>query len=287
MTYRDFFAARAAELRAREKGETPFLDASLIFAHCLGLSRADLLARYPETLAAGDIPSSFEESWARRLAGESVAYIVGMKEFFGREFLVDRRVLVPRPDTETLVVAALEIGDAMRHDLRLHDVCTGSGAVAISIAAERPDWAVSASDISVDALDVAGVNACRLLPRQLPFVRADLLDALESTETCGAPFDIITANPPYVPAEETIALLSNGWKEPALALDGGPDGLTIVSRLIDQAGVVLVSGGFLLIETDALQSESVRVMFNRAGFCDCRIWKDLAGLERITGARKP
>jgi len=280
MTYREFLAVRAAELQTAEAG-TPFLDATLVFAHCLGIPRGKLLARFPENLDPSDIPASFGSAWDRRLAGESIAYIVGSKEFFGREFLVDQRVLVPRPDTETLVSAALELGDTIAQaSLRLHDVCVGSGAVAISIAAERPAWSVSASDISADALDVARANSRRLLGHEIPLARADLLDGIEG------PFDIITANPPYVPTEETAALLAKGWKEPAIALDGGADGLAIVSRLIEQAGAVLASGGFLLIETDALQSESVRVMFKNEGFDEIRVWKDLAGLERITGGRK-
>ena len=316
MTYREFLAARAAELRGADvemgsggpgggcgsapEAGTPFLDATLVFAHCLGIPREKLLARSPENLDPLDIPASFGSAWARRLAGESIAYIVGTKEFFGKEFLVDQRVLVPRPDTETLVSAALDAGDAIvfarlstakvalraapepraAASLRLHDVCVGSGAVAISIAVERPSWSVSASDISSDALDVARANSRLLLGHEINLARADLLDGIEG------PFDIITANPPYVPTDETAALLSKGWKEPVLALDGGPDGLAIVSRLIEQAGAVLASGGFLLIETDALQSESVRAMFLKEGFDEIRVWKDLAGLERITGGRK-
>ncbi len=280
MTYREFLAARAAELRAVDAG-TPYLDASLVLAHCLAIPRGKLLARFPENLHPGDIPVSFETAWARRLAGESVAYIVGTKEFFGREFLVDQRVLVPRPDTETLVTAAFELSDLMhRPQLRIHDVCTGSGAVAISIAAERASWLVSASDISSDALDVARANSRRLLGHEIVLARADLLAGIEG------PFDIITANPPYVPTEETTALLAKGWKEPPLALDGGPDGLDIVFRLIGEAGAALAPGGFLLIETDALQSESVRAMFQEEGFNEIGVWKDLAGLERVTGGRK-
>lgn len=288
MTYRQFLAGKAEELRqAREGadgGDTPFLDVCLILAHCLGISRERLLSRFPESI--GEIPPSFEVAWGRRVSGESVAYIVGAKEFFGREFLVDRRALVPRPDTEILVAAALEVGDALASDrsggnLRVHDVCTGSGAVAISIAAERPAWSVSASDISPEALELARLNAGRLLDKALPMALADLLEGLEG------PFDIITANPPYVPSDETAALLAQGWQEPALALDGGPDGLAIIPRLIRQAGDLLGPKGVLLIEADALQSKSVRAMFLEEGFCDCRVWKDLAGLERITGARKP
>jgi len=288
LTYRQFLVGKADELREARQGadggDTPFLDACLILAHCLGISRERLLSRFPEEI--DDIPSSFEAAWDRRVSGESVAYIVGVKEFFGREFLVDPRVLVPRPDTEILVAAALEMGDALASrrsggKLRVHDVCTGSGAVAISIAAERPAWSVSASDISPAALDVARLNAGRLLDKAMPMTLADLLEGIEG------PFDIITANPPYVPTGETAALLARGWREPALALDGGPDGLAIMPRLIRQAGAALAPKGFLLVEADALQSKSVRAMFMEEGFCDSRVWKDLAGLERITGARKP
>ncbi len=296
MTYRQFLAARAAELAAADgENDTPFLDACLVFAHSLGIARSSLLARFPELLPPGLIPASFAEAWKRRLAGESVAYIVGTKEFFGREFLVDQRVLVPRPDTETLVAAALELGDALERGmrgegaapprrLRVHDVCTGSGAVALSLAAERPDWRVSASDLSQDALDVAAANAARLLPvaaAPLALFRADLLEGL------AGPFDLITANPPYVPSGETAALLARGWREPPLALDGGPDGLGLMPRLIGQAFRVLAPGGFLLIESDALQSPDIRDMFLKEGFGEVRVWKDLAGLDRITGARKP
>ncbi|MDP2791084.1 MAG: peptide chain release factor N(5)-glutamine methyltransferase [Rectinemataceae bacterium] len=285
MTYREFLAAKAAELQMSlpqgDTADTPFLDATLVLAYCLGISRGRLLARLPENLNVDHIPASFPDAWARRLAGESIAYIVGSKEFFGREFIVDQRVLVPRPDTETLVASALELGDMIAQpNLRIHDACTGSGAVAISIAAERLSWSVSASDISSEALDVARANSRRLLGHEIVLARADLLVGIEG------PFDIITANPPYVSTEETAALLARGWKEPSLALDGGLDGLDIVSRLIGQAGTTLAPGGFLLIETDALQSESVRAMFQKEGFIEIRIWKDLAGLERVTGGRK-
>lgn len=299
MTYREFLAARASELAAADgENDTPFLDACLIFAHSLGIARGSLLARFPETLTPADIPASFDEAWARRLAGESVAYIVGRKEFFGREFLVDRRVLVPRPDTETLVAAALEVGDAMAsggspgllgmsaapRPLRVHDVCTGSGAVAVSLAAERPGWRVSASDLSRDALDVAAANAARLLPVAAAPLELFLADLLENL---AGPFDLITANPPYVPTAETAALLAHGWREPQLALDGGPDGLALMPRLIGQAFRALAPGGFLLIESDALQSPDIRGMFLKEGFGEVRVWKDLAGLDRITGARRP
>ena len=286
MTYREFLVLRSAE---SPKNETAFLDASILLAHCLGISREGLLSRFPERIEEATA-EAFSALWERRLSGESVAYILGRKEFYGRNFLVDRRVLVPRPDTETLVEAALEVGDGVfarnsgespSRPFRLHDVCTGSGAVAVSIAAERPEWLVSASDLSPKALEVAATNASLLLGRQMPLAVADLLSGIEG------PFDVITANPPYVPSLETDRLLAQGWGEPRLALDGGRDGLDLVRRLAGEAFSRLFPGGFLLIETDALQSEATRDILIRTGFGETRVWKDLAGLERVTGAQRP
>lgn len=278
MTYRDFLALRAAELHS---SDTPFLDASLILAKALGLTRDRILSSLNLELPA--LPELFAALWRRRLDGESVAYILGEKEFFGKSFRVDSRVLVPRPDTEILVEAALETGDWLEangiSNLRLHDLCTGSGAVAISIAAERPRWKVSASDISRPALEVAAANSRRILAGEIVLSHADLLEGL-------GPFDMIVSNPPYVPSGETDELLSRGWGEPRLALDGGRDGLDIVRRLAAQAGSALVPGGFLLIETDSLQVPYTCAILRSSGFDEIRIFRDLGGKERVTGARK-
>lgn len=281
MTYRDFLAARASELTG---SETPFLDASLLLADCLGVSRDSLLARLPE--AMGAVPPRFALLWERRLAGEGVAYLLGRKEFFGREFKVDARVLSPRPDTEVLVAAALELGDELAAArggaaLRVHDLCTGSGAVALSLAAERPLWSVSASDLSREALEVAAENCGRLLGRPLELVQSDLLG-----KVVGA-FDLLTANPPYVPSEEAAALLAKGWAEPRMALDGGPDGLDLVRRLAGQAPQALSPGGILLVEVDSLQAAETRSILERRGFSATRTWKDLSGLDRVVSAKLP
>lgn len=274
MTYRDFLAARASEIRG---GGTSFLDASLVLAHCLGLRRDELLARLPETLPS--MPPGFDALWQRRISGEPIAYLLGKKEFFGRDFFVDSRVLVPRPDTEVLVAAALETGDSLNFPPSIHDVCTGSGAVAVSIAAERPSWMVSASDISRDALQVAARNIAAHAPEKVRLLEADLLSGISP------PVDIIVANPPYVPSRETSELLSLGWGEPRIALDGGVDGLDFIRLLSLQAKSVLKPGGYVLIEMDPSQIALARGIFCTEGYVGPRIWKDLAGLERVFGAR--
>ncbi|HEY9054151.1 MAG TPA: peptide chain release factor N(5)-glutamine methyltransferase [Rectinemataceae bacterium] len=271
----EYLALRAGEL---EGSDTPYLDASLILAHALGLSRTELLSRLP--LEMESLPEAFESLWIRRLKGEAVSSILGSKEFFGREFAVDASVLCPRPDTEILVETALEIGDGMGlPKICLHDLCTGSGAVAISIKAERPSWDVSASDLSEPALEIARANAQALLDSTIPFFSSDLLSGIEGR------FDIITANPPYVTSAETDELLASGWKEPRMALDGGEDGLDFVRRIASQAPERLKPGGWLLIETDALQVDDARSILVGEGFESLDVRKDLGGRDRITLAR--
>lgn len=291
----EFLASRAAE---NKKSDTPFLDACLVAAFCMGISRDRLLASLSDS--ADSIPREFKAAWERRLSGESVASITGKKEFFGRDFFVDRRVLIPRPDTEVLVSAALELGDSRSarigrgkgaSEFSVVDVCTGSGAVAISLAAERPGWRLCATDISRDALEVARLNSRRILGRELPLARADLLEDIEHSPGIGTvprpSYDLIVSNPPYLLSSETEKLLAEGWTEPRLALDGGPDGLVLVRRLVGQASSRLKPGGFLLIETDALQIEKVHDMFEKEGFQEIRAWKDLAGLPRVSSGRLP
>ncbi len=292
MTLRD--ALRQGSAFLSEKGpsasETPALDASLLLASALGITRDKLLASAPDPIIEADL-RKFEDLLGQRAAGAPVAYLLGGKEFWGHDFHVDRRVLIPRPDTELLVELAFAFGDELAHRsgrpaLRVHEACTGSGCVAISLAMERPGWLVSASDLSEDALEVAAVNARLLLGDRaaaLALSKSDLLAGPLGSAGC---FDLILANPPYVGSAEALGL-SAAWGEPLMALDGGPDGLGPYRRLIPQASAILGPGGCLLLEADPSQAAELRDILASVGLLAVETRADLAGLARVTLGRKP
>lgn len=295
MNARDALREGAAALSG---SGTPFLDASLLLAEAAGLEPARLYAAGPEPLDDAAI-GRYRASIARRAAGEPVAYILGRREFYGRTFAVDRRVLVPRPDTELLVEAALAAGDEAERRLgrppRLHEACCGSGCVAVSLAAERPRWAISASDLSPEALEVASANASAILGPgagaarpggPLVLFRSDLLEPLVAGMPAGGPYDLALANPPYVPAAEARALAAE-WGEPLMALDGGADGLDACRRLAVQAVSRIAPGGGLLLEADGAQAAALRLLLEAAGFVEVHTLDDLGGRPRVTSGRLP
>ncbi|MDQ6820448.1 MAG: peptide chain release factor N(5)-glutamine methyltransferase [Actinomycetota bacterium] len=249
--------------------DSPRLDAELLLADALGLSRERLVLEPPravDALAA----ARFEALVTRREAREPVAYLVGRKEFRRSSLRVDHRVLIPRPETELLV----EVGLRLPAGARVIDVGTGSGAVALALADERPDLEVWASDVSADALEVATENARRLGLR-VRFARADLLEGL------GQRFDAVLANLPYVadwaelPPEVAVY-------EPTGALLAGSDGLREIRRLL--AGLVGVSVVGLEVGFD--QAETVAAMMVDAGYQSIERWHDLAGHERVIVGRR-
>ena len=271
--------------------DTPSLDASLLLAHVLKISRTSLSSRTEEPLSQ----ENTEEFFAlveRRKKGECAAYILGKKEFRSLEFLVNPSVLVPRPDTETLVEAALEIlrgsgewGVGSNDDktaeniYRILDMCTGSGAVAVSLKNEMPWLDVHACDISAKALEIANENARRLLgENQIHFYQGDLYDAIPHSS-----LSLIVSNPPYIPTDEIKTLSAEVQNEPRLALDGGRTGLEIVSRIIDGSHDFLRRGGSLLLEADPRQMEKIASLLAGKGYYDIKLYKDISGQDRVIG----
>jgi len=263
-----------------------YLDASLLLAEVLNVSRSSLIAANSRPLDEASL-AAFRAFVKRRLAGECTAYILGRKEFYGLDFQVNPAVLVPRPDTETLVEAALEEIKRLAETsqpVRVLDLCTGSGAIAIALKHTMPELEVWAADISGEALAVARANAARLLPpNSIHFCHSDLFSALSS------PFHLIVSNPPYIPTAEIAGLAPEVRGEPLLALDGGDDGLAIISRIISGAPQFLSSvnssGGSLLLEADPRQMERIAALLQQAGFTAIQTHPDLSGAGRVIGGR--
>jgi len=317
---------------------TPRLDAEVLIAAALGLPRLQLYVQFDRPLAAPEL-TKIREAVQRRQAGESVAYIVGKKEFFGLDFAVDARVLVPRPATETPgddalgrlrprlpepaddgadaagPVTATEPradspaateGDAAatRRDAaaaterdapapgppaepalplrKIADVGTGSGAIVVALGKQLPGASLYAVDASEEALAVARANAAQHA-LAVTFLQGDLGAPLAPF----APFDLIAANLPYIPTGELEALAPEVRAEPRLALDGGPDGLALVRRLVQQAPALLAPGGVLVRETGAGQAPATAELCRAAGFVDVRMRRDLGAIDRVVSGVKP
>jgi release factor glutamine methyltransferase len=254
------------------------LDAQLLLLHLLDKpshQRGWLLAHDDELLPP-TLATNLEALLQRRLAGEPLAYLTGHKEFFGLDLQVDGRVLVPRPDTETLVNWALELLDGQQ---RVLDMGTGSGAIALALKASKPTLHVQATDSSAAALAVAEANAQRL-NLEIRFQQGAWFAALDA---CEAGFDCIVANPPYI--AELDPHLTALQFEPAPALTSGTDGLDDLRQIISQAPKHLAPGGWLLLEHGYDQAQAVRHLLSAAGFVRVQSRQDLAGTERCSGGQ--
>jgi release factor glutamine methyltransferase len=261
--------ARAADVLQAARCESPRLDAELLLAEALGTTRTALYLRPAAPLDAAAV-ARFDALLARRAAREPVAYILGRKEFRQLSLFVDRRVLVPRPETELLV----DVGLSLASGARVVDVGTGSGAVALALKDERPDLDVTGTDASLDAVEVARENA-RRLGLNVRFMHADLI--------AGGSYDAVLANLPYVADDEQLAPEIERF-EPVSALRGGHDGLDVVRRLVADAGAAAVP--IIALEIGAGQADAVADSLRGAGFDTVERLSDLAGHQRVLVGRR-
>lgn len=256
--------------------ESPRLDAELLLCEVLHCERSHLYA-HPETCLAKEQLTSYDALTARRQAGEPIAYIRGFKEFWSLRLLVTPAVLIPRPETELLVDLALN-AFARNQTIKVADLGTGSGAIALAIATERPSWKIHASDASAAALEVAQQNARRVDAHNISFVMGDWLQAL-----AGQWYDLILCNPPYV--EEEIGNINNLSQEPRSALLSGSDGMDDLKLIIEDARHHLRPEGWLILEHGCAQGAAVRQLLELRGYKDIATHPDLTGLERATSCR--
>jgi release factor glutamine methyltransferase len=254
------------------------IDAQVLLAHTLGRDRAWLVAHRDDELAP-DVAHAFFELAKRRRDGEPVAYLTGTREFHGLPLAVSPAVLIPRPETETLVDLALEWLSAAG-PCRVLDLGTGSGAIALAIAKSRPQAAVVAIDASSAALDVARDNARRLGLANVEFVAADWYAGVEA-----GPFALIVSNPPYVAAGDPHLAEGDLRFEPAAALASGGDGLDALRMIIAGAPARLAPGSALIVEHGYDQREAVCELLRDAGFVSITVRRDLAGIPRVAAGR--
>ncbi|MGE5370493.1 MAG: peptide chain release factor N(5)-glutamine methyltransferase [Solirubrobacterales bacterium] len=260
----------------------PRLEAEVLLAFALNTTRVGLYVQYDRPVNAEE-RSWFKELVKRRQAGEPVAYITGSREFMSMPFKVDRRVLIPRPDTETLVEAAIKHLKGLKRPCKAVDVGTGSGAIAVSLARYVPDAEIIAVDIDPSALELAGENASvNGLADRVVFLTGSLLSPVEADE-----LDLVAANLPYIPTAEMTKLAKEIREfEPVLALDGGPDGLDYYRGLLPQAYARLRPGGLLLMEiSDQAQAEALIADCGPGWQAQC-ILCDLGGRARVVGMNR-
>lgn len=253
------------------------LENRILLCHALGLNRVGLITQSHRALTAAE-SGVLEALVARRLQGEPIAYIVGKREFFGLDFSVTDAVLIPRPDTELLVELALE---RLAPGCSLLDMGTGSGAIAVAIAHTRRDARVTALDASMEALEVARANAAAN-DAAVRFLHSDWYAAL-----AGDNFDLIASNPPYIASGDVHLSQGDLRFEPASALTDHADGLSALRAIVAGAAAHLVPGGWLLLEHGYDQANAVRTLLAVEGYTEVQSWRDLSGIERVSGGRAP
>jgi release factor glutamine methyltransferase len=268
-----------ADFFARKGIDSPRLNIEHLLADALGKRRIDLYLEFDRTLSENEL-APLREKVRRRVEGEPLQYLLGSWDFFGRAFRTDPRALIPRPETEILVEIVLKV---IRVELgsrtRLLDVGTGSGVLAITFALECPNLQIVGSDVSPLALNLARENAERQgLNRRIEWVESDLLSSVSG------PFDFLVANFPYIPTTELLKLAPEVKRDPQLALDGGPDGLVVIRRLLLEAPKVLRDGAFVILEVGFDQADRVADLLTAQKFRDISVENDYQGVRRFVTA---
>ena len=272
-------ALHTATLLLERASASARLDAELLLEYVTGLSRTDFRAA-PERALPAAAGWSFQQLIRRRLQGEPVAYIRGHQEFWSLLLEVSPAVLVPRPETELVVERTLAL---LRPDAKeVADLGTGSGAIALAVASERPSLQVTAVDASADALEIARRNAARLQLGNVHFERGSWF-----TPFAGRRFDVVAANPPYIARGDSKLAADVGRFEPEIALVAGATGLEAIEQIVAQAAAHLQPGGWLVLEHGWTQAAAVRERLVRSGFAHVRSHADLAGHERVTEGSVP
>ena len=260
---------------------SPRLDAQVLLADVLGCTRVALYTRFDAPLAEREL-ATFRALIERRLGGEPVAYLIGKQEFWSLPFAVDKRVLIPRPDTETLVQVALELGDAVsskKGPVRVAEVATGSGAIIVALAHERPAWTFVATDLSAEALVVAKNNAeSNVVADRVEFREGHLLGPLSEMP----PMSLLISNLPYISEKDMTKLSAEVLHEPRTALFGGAKGTELIGEMVAGLASVLLPGGWVALEHGYDQAEVVCDMASTAGFAGVTTRDDLAGRARVT-----
>ena len=277
----------AVEMLTAAGVPSPRMNAELLIMFTLACDRAYLYA-HPERELTPDETQRYDEARARRATGVPAQYITGHQEFWGLDLIVSPAVLIPRPETEHVVETVLELAKPKLVErrasppVRLVDIGTGSGAIALALAKELPSAEIHAADISAEALEVARANAARHeLASRITFHRGDLLNGLPHGE-----FDFVVSNPPYVgESEEDSVQLEVRKFEPRNAVFAGPTGLEVIERLIPQAQTVLSPDGWLVFEISGTIAETVR--HSLAAWAEVQLTNDLRGIARVAAARKP
>ena len=285
MLLKDALTSAIERLAAARIG-SPRMNAELLLMFTLGCDRAYLFA-HPERKLTSEEQTRYEEALTRRSSGVPAQYITGHQEFWGMDFIVTPAVLIPRPETEHVIETVLDLARVGRapspaNSLRIVDVGTGSGCIAIALAKEIPVAEIHATDISPAALEIARANAARHeLENRMHFHETDLLQGFEP-----ATFDFVVSNPPYVgESEEDQVQLEVRRFEPRSAVFAGPTGLEVIERLIPQAWSALKPGGWLIIEISGTIAEGVKRRLTE--WQQVQIANDLQGIPRIASAQKP